>query len=449
MIYNHKSEERKMSDKDKIMNLEGDDLDAALMAAIDETDREEEEARQRRIEAEQERAEQARVTAIEDNDHKAKIDELRRNNPNLGERFFLVAENNECNEQNNTAVLRGSLFGGAKVGDEVFLYRNDGKVLPTKIISIEALNGGIYEPVNEARAKSVVITIEIDYKKTGFTSQDGAPKYSVLTSVKPPVADDKGRAPVENPALLGLSLKHTVLRSDKDFTRAFLQNLVNGRFIVPAHTSDEAGPDGKKKLQIMMLMDKEHPERKMFPLFTDVRTLALWKDILKQEKKPSIVALSFPEAVNFVMKDKFDIALNPMGPAPVFIPNKVVESVSEQLKKGGNVKKEVITDGSKIMIGPPVEDAETMAVRSALVSYCQSNKSVKKAGLLLIKRSSRVSWFVITDAPKGSEQEVFKGILDAVRPHLKKIGTVDFSLLADTPFAKDYFSKKNWDYISK
>ena len=55
-----------MSDKDKnIFDLEGDALDEALMAAIEQTDEEEREARELKAKENQERAEQARVTAIE------------------------------------------------------------------------------------------------------------------------------------------------------------------------------------------------------------------------------------------------------------------------------------------------------------------------------------------------------------------------------------------------
>ena len=79
-----------MSDKDNnIVDLVGDALDEALMAAIEETEEEERAARELKAKENQERAEQARVTAIEQEERKAKIDKLRQSLPNEGRRYFL------------------------------------------------------------------------------------------------------------------------------------------------------------------------------------------------------------------------------------------------------------------------------------------------------------------------------------------------------------------------
>ena len=81
-----------MSDKDNnIFDLEGDALDEALMAAIEETEEEERAARELKAKENQERAEQARVTAIEQEERKAKIEKLRQSLPNEGRRYFLMA----------------------------------------------------------------------------------------------------------------------------------------------------------------------------------------------------------------------------------------------------------------------------------------------------------------------------------------------------------------------
>ena len=436
------------NEKDNILNLEGDDLDAALMAAIEETEEEEQQARLKREEEHKERAEQARITAIENEKQKAKVDAIRAQINKANQRFFLVNEGSECDEAKGTASLRGSLFGQVKTGDTAFLYRDDGKVLPTKVIGVEVLNNSIYEPVGETRDKSVVLTIEVDYKKTGFTKENAAPKYAVLSSVNPPVADSKGNAPIENPALFALSLRYNSLKADKDYIRNFMQHTVNGRFVVPAHTSDEVGQDGKKKIQIVMLMDKSHGDRKIFPLFTDIRTVMLWKDLFKSANKPALISMRFPEVVKFIEKEGFDAAINPMGPVPTFLPNKLLMQIASNLGNGP-IKKEVITDGSKIMIGPVQDNPESDAVRQALIKHCEGVGQINKAGLLYIKRNNRVSYFVIIDAPKEEAGTLFPGILAALKPHLNAVKTVDFSVLSETPFAVDYFSKKKWDYIRK
>ena len=71
-----------MSDNENnLFDLEGDALDEALLAAIDETDEEERLAREKKAQENLERAEQARITAIEKEQARAKIDELRKNLP--------------------------------------------------------------------------------------------------------------------------------------------------------------------------------------------------------------------------------------------------------------------------------------------------------------------------------------------------------------------------------
>ena len=112
----------------------------------------------------------------------------------------------------------------------------------------------------------------------------------------------------------------------------------------------------------------------------------------------------------------------------------------------GKVKKENITDGSKVTVGQPHPGPETDAVRQVLVDYCKGNRDIKKAGLLFMIRNNKMSYLVIVDVPKGKEQPVYSGLLAAMKPHLKSIKNVDFSLYAEAPFAKDYFAKIPADY---
>ena len=134
-----------MSDKDNnIFDLEGDALDEALMAAIEETEEEERAARELKAKENQERAEQARVTAIEQEERKAKIDKLRQSLPNEGRRYFLMAEDSECDESKNEAYVTGIVFGTCKKDDTVYLYRNDGRAVGTKILAVDEFNGQVF-----------------------------------------------------------------------------------------------------------------------------------------------------------------------------------------------------------------------------------------------------------------------------------------------------------------
>ena len=207
-----------MSDKDNnIFDLEGDALDEALMAAIEETEEEERAARELKAKENQERAEQARVTAIEQEERKAKIEKLRQSLPNEGRRYFLMAEDAECDESKNEAYVTGIVYGTCKKDDTVYLYRNDGRAVGTKILAVDEFNGQVFEPADEVSQKKARITIAIDYEKTGFTKDNAVPKFSVVTSVRPPVKGADGKTVIENPSLSGLMFRYPEFNKDKEY----------------------------------------------------------------------------------------------------------------------------------------------------------------------------------------------------------------------------------------
>ncbi len=440
-----------MSDKDKnIFDLEGDALDEALMAAIEQTDEEEREARELKAKENQERAEQARVTAIEQEQKKAKIEELRKNLPNEGRRYFLMAEESECDEQKNEASVTGIVYGTCKKDDSVFLYRNDGKALGSKVISVEKYNGQVYEPADEVSQGKARITISIDFNKSGLTADNAVPKFAVVTSVRPPVKGADGKTAIENPSLSGLMFRYPEYKTDKEYLNHLTTNIVNGQFLIPAMNNggqEQAG--GKKKIQLIMFTKKEEPDKRLMPLFTDIQALYLWRKVFEGEQKPSIVVMNFVEVAKFIQKEGLDLAINPAGPISVGLPAKAatqLASLAQKMAASGKVKKENITDGSKVTVGQPHPGPETDAVRQVLVDYCKGNRDIKKAGLLFMIRNNKMSYLVIVDVPKGKEQPVYSGLLAVMKPHLKSIKSVDFSLYAEAPFAKDYFAKIPADY---
>ena len=440
-----------MSDNDKnIFDLEGDALDEALLAAIDETDEEERSAKEQRARENQERAEQARVTAIEQDKKKARIEELKKSLPNEGRRYFLMTEESECFEDRNEAVITGNMYGTCKKDDEIYLYRNDGKVMATKVISVEAFNGQVYEPSDEVSQKKARITISVDYGKLGLNKDNAIPKFSVISSVRPPVKGEKGNVLIENPGLSGLMFRYPDYSKDKEYLSRLMDSIANGRFLVPAmNVNGGAVTNGKKQIKIIMVTKKDDPDKRVLPLFTDMQAMYMWRKLWQGEQKPSVVVMSFPEAAKFVSKEGFDIVFNPSGPVSFGLPASAVSAMANIISKqadGAKIKKETIADGSKVIIGEPKSSDETADIKDAISSYCSGNPDIKKAGLLYLIRNGQTSYLIILDAPKSSQQEVFSGMLNAVRPHLKSIKKVDMSLLSEAPFANDYYSKKPWDY---
>lgn len=440
-----------MSDKDNnIFNLEGDALDEALMAAIEEAEEEERAQRELKAKENQERAEQARITAIEQEEKKARIEQLRKSLPNEGRRYFLMAEESECDDSKNEAAVIGIVYGTCKKDDEVYLYRNDGKAVASRVISIDVFNGQVFEPADEVSQKKARVTIALDYEKTGLTKENAVPKFAVVTSVRPPVKGADGKTAIENPSLSGLMFRYPEFNKDKEYLNHLTTNIVNGRFLIPAMNREgETGADGKRKLQLIMFTRKDDPNKRILPLFTDMQALYLWRKLFEGDKKPSIVVMGFLEAAKFIEKDGFDIALNPSGPVSVGLPSKAateLAKLAQKIASGAKVNKEVINDGSKVVVGAPRPGEETDNVRSALVNYCRGSKEIRKAGLMYMIRDGKVSYLIVLDAPKGKESVIYAGLLAVLKPHLNAVKKVDFSLLSEAPFAKDYFSKMKWDY---
>ena len=116
------------------------------------------------------------------------------------------------------------------------------------------------------------------------------------------------------------------------------------------------------------------------------------------------------------------------------------------LSREGNAK--MLVGGLCDAAAPGRPGQETDMVRGALVNYAMSDRDIRKAGLMYIMRSGRISYLVVADAPKEKQSSVFAGILAALKPHLGAVKTVDFSLLSEAPFAKDYFKKQGWDYLA-
>lgn len=435
------------SDNKDIFNLEGDALDAALMAAIEETDEEERQAKEEKVRLNQERAEKARLTAIADEQKKAKIEELRKSLPNEGRRYFLMAEEVSADESKLEVSLTGNLFGCCKKDDNVFIYRHDGRAIGSKVTSIEEYNGAAFEPADEVSGKRARITCSIDFEKIGFSSEDAVPKFAVLSSVRPPLKEDGKKALVENPGLSGMLFGFSEFKKDKDYMNRLTTNLVNGRFLAAAFI-EGTNENGKPRFNVVMISSKEKPEKKVIPVFTDIQALMMWKDIFAGEKKPTAVPIPYAEAAKLSDKEGFDIMINPFGPAKFILPVEVVRMISSQIKKNAGTKigKETVNDGSKVVVGQLRPGEESDRIREALRNYCSGNRDIKRAGVMFMIRNGRTSYLVVVDAPKTSQKVVFPGILAALKPHLKDIRYVDLSIYSEAPFAKEFFEKTGWDY---
>ena len=422
-----------------------EDIDAKILAAIEETDAEEEERKKARQQAEIDRV--AKQT---------KEREQKEEGKKLGRRFFMVPKDTEVGE--NSIKVTGNLFGEGRVGDKVYIYRSNGQIVMSTVLSIASALEGQTLPEGEANAaKNAVVTIELgfNFNNIGFDSDKVIPPFSVVTNAHPPVVANTG---IENPALLGLSLEYKNLGQDKEFNKVFVNHMVNAKFVLPVHASDRIGPNGKPAMQLITLNGKDATENRMLPIFTDAVALKHWKDIFSEENKPTVVVLTFQEMVKITAADKLDFVVNAFGPVAVKIPfdfiNKMVNSESYIKRFGENgdrkqkYRKETVNDGSKIAVGAPPQIAEAKAVREAVKKYCSAVPAINTAGVLCkIKKGEQPGYLVIVDCPKELARDIFVGLNEAIKPLLNKIKTVEFSRYQETVFADQYFAQEPFDYV--
>ena len=307
------------------------DLDALVMSAIEQADEEEEQRKADRKQAEidriakmneeRERAEEARKAAAE----------RLKNIPNEGRRFFLIVETS--NAVASGVEVTGNLHGEMKKGDQVFVYRPDGKSIEGKAGTIASAEDG--KTAEGAKNARVTVCIEIDGNAVSADPAGSQPRFSVMSGVK---ANQDGKAgPVENPYLLGLSLGYKDLHSDKDYMKILMNLIVRARFILPVHDmgSDDAG---KKKLRLITINDKMDPNKRNMAVFTDFAALSAWKNVFDDEHRPSVTVMSFNAVVKQIRNDDMGIAVNPFGPVGIQLPPRMIAQVTSSESYKRNIK---------------------------------------------------------------------------------------------------------------
>lgn len=318
-----------MADDKDIFNLNGDDLDAALLAAIDETDKEEESAKAKKAEEEKLRMEKNRKEALQ-----KQADEISQKNVQQqirkgGAKCFLMAEDIEATEDGIVAV-GGKVFGKVDKEMILYVYRPDGKVLVTRatLINVTSDNGE-EKLVEEANMCDVMLGFQIDLKKVGLEYNNVVPKYSVVSNVPPVTKDNKQQ--VENPALMGMTLRYKEFAKDQEYMKIMMTHLINSRLVLPASEVMETDISGKKKIQFTTIHRKDDPNSVALPVFTDFSTLLSWKEMFVGGKKPSVAIMPFKEVSKYVKKRKCDLVINAFGPVGVGVPAKLIELVADKL----------------------------------------------------------------------------------------------------------------------
>lgn len=443
----------KDDDKKKLIGAE--EADERLLAAIDEAEVEMEQDKEDRIAAQKEAI--AKAKEEEANKVKAIKNKILKNLPNEGRRAYMMVT--ECVEaQEKFLKIKGKLYGELHKDDLLYIYRPGGTVIETKVSNIapvaeEIAEDEVPESVEAVKNCPVVITVDVDALKLGVVPSKIAPKCSVASSIKPVSVVDKN-TPVENPALLGMSLRYADFREDKDYIRTFFRHVVNARFIIVGHVDSE-NVDGEGKKRLRLISTKKEDGTVVLPIFTDLAALSAWKEIFAdEENKPQVVVVTYPELVKLTEKEQMGFVINRFGPIAIeisrVITDKLVnsEAFKSQFAKRPKYSKETITDEAhKIFVGEVPASTESNNIRETLKKFGAAHSEIVSIGFLGMRRNNKNSYLVIVDCPKNVSREIFADIKNVCEPHMVAIKDISFSLYAETVFADQYFSDHAFEYV--
>ena len=298
---------------------EEEQLDMMIMSAIDEAEEEEAQRKKDRRDAELKRIEKMNEERARQQ-AEAEIMEKIKSLPNQGRRYFLITETSRAGS--DLLELTGKVFGEIKTGDEVFLYRPDNAVIGSSVIAITSDSGEMAEGAKNAH---VTVSLAMDLKASGYTADNVAPKFSVLSDVKRE-NEPRPNVPVENPFVVGLSLVYKELHGDREYMKVLLGNLVRSVFVLPVHKVEG-------ELKLITVNDKTDKEKRNLPVFTDMAALGAWKDVFNEEHKPSVTFMPFREASKLASKNDMSLLLNPFGPVGIMIPKQFISDFLSKFPK--------------------------------------------------------------------------------------------------------------------
>ncbi|MCQ2517604.1 MAG: SseB family protein [Lachnospiraceae bacterium] len=351
---------------------------------------------------------------------------------NNNERRFTLLSNEVKNSEEGGILVTGILHGAICKGDRFFIYHPQGKIVHA---TAEALYNADGEEIENA-LNSGAISIRIpELKEAGML-----PRYTALTSIEPQAAGAVGTA-TENPQLLTFVRDITVYGGDKDFINIIIYLACHGRFVIPAMIEGPepqpvngrfALPPGSR-MSFPMLTQKENPEARAFPIFTDMKELDRWKDLFNKDHPQRIVVLPFNEIVKASQGN--DIIINAFSDAHMVLNKAMIQKIVSmkgfQDEFGSPADAKTADGGANIKITLASETEEVRCIKEAMIEYAMDLEYITRIDLCeKHPESGDASYLCIVDCPDSRKEEVFAGIREACLPKMEIIKNIDFMLYA-------------------
>lgn len=236
-------------------------------------------------------------------------------------RYTMVAEQ-VLQFKSDEAVITGMLQGRVEKSYPVFVYF-PGKPMAAAIVTRIETAPGVTGKFAENQHCSLTI-----HNPQGLRDID---KYSVISDIRTP-SKLNPKIPIENPYLLGLTNVYEANVKDNAFMGLFIFALTHSVFVVPVAVDDgsvheDAQGHKSANIRLHFIANKDHPENKTLPIFTDLASLVLWKGVGDPKNPPKTMVLRFQDAADIATRDFNGLALNAFGPKPLFISNKFIDKI--------------------------------------------------------------------------------------------------------------------------
>ncbi|MBQ9767130.1 MAG: SseB family protein [Lachnospiraceae bacterium] len=242
-------------------------------------------------------------------------------------RFSLLVEDAVEVQRLQGIMVLGTIHGKIKEGDTVYVYQSSKPPMELKVLALET---GPRVTAEIAKNQKVGVCLNVEDKEL-------ISRYSVLSSVSPREVLAGGKAAVENPRLLGLTMEYQRLHETPEYFNLLLYELCYARFAAPFYMDQPPIPssDGTvrfapgAKVGIPSLKKSGDETKSVFPVFTDLGAMWNWKDAFHEDQPRQTVVLRLPEVISFASQGHDGIVINAFGPVPVYLPLDLLEQVAQ------------------------------------------------------------------------------------------------------------------------
>lgn len=239
-------------------------------------------------------------------------------------RYTLMVEEAFESARYQGIMAMGNLHGKLKEGDTLYLYRPN---MPVIKVEAEIIETAPQEMSEMAKNQRVAVGI-------GLENVDDVPRYSVLSSV-PPQEQVSETVPVENPYLFGMMMEYKRLYENPGYMNCLLHGLCTANLLEPLYMDQPPlpNPDGTlsfgegANVGIRSIRKWDDENASLFPAFTDLGALHLWKDAFHPDQPKRTLAFNMPAVLDHVERGHAGLIVNPFGPVPVFFKAELLQTV--------------------------------------------------------------------------------------------------------------------------